>query len=251
MIGSLLAGTDESPGEAFLFQGPLVQGLSRHGLDHRDGARLRRPLFPAGHKGRAENSFPKASKGRCRTRGLSAPFCISLPAAFARRHGICRCAEHRGIPAAGAIRAHLKRRAAGKPRPRRDNLCAKAQIIRWAAVEFGAIAPEVLKQRLLGPGVQDDCSGQFCCRCFCKCFWPFFCYSNSARRRSAAYKSGGLNGRRGAARQGCLAHGRHPERQCVPESVRDSRFCSTRSSLSRYSRVRRICCSSSCHGFSS
>ena len=31
MIGSLFAGTDESPGEMILYPGPHVQGISRHG----------------------------------------------------------------------------------------------------------------------------------------------------------------------------------------------------------------------------
>ena len=34
--------------------GPLVQELSRHGFGRRHGARLGRPLFPAGHQGRAQ-----------------------------------------------------------------------------------------------------------------------------------------------------------------------------------------------------
>jgi IMP dehydrogenase len=37
MVGSLLAGTDEAPGETFLYPGPRVQILSRHGLGRRDG----------------------------------------------------------------------------------------------------------------------------------------------------------------------------------------------------------------------
>ena len=49
MVGSLLAGTDEAPGEVFLYQGRSLQVVSRHGQPRRDGARLGRPLFPAGH----------------------------------------------------------------------------------------------------------------------------------------------------------------------------------------------------------
>ena len=54
MVGSLLAGTDETPGEVFLLSGPLLQNLSRHGLRRRHGARLGRPLFPAGDQGHAQ-----------------------------------------------------------------------------------------------------------------------------------------------------------------------------------------------------
>ena len=50
MVGSLLAGTEEAPGETFLYQGRAYKSLSRHGLGRGDGARLGRPLFPAGHQ---------------------------------------------------------------------------------------------------------------------------------------------------------------------------------------------------------
>ena len=49
MVGSLLAGTEEAPGEIFLYQGRSLQILSRHGLGRGDGAGFGRPLFPAGH----------------------------------------------------------------------------------------------------------------------------------------------------------------------------------------------------------
>ena len=48
MIGSLFAGTDESAGRGVPLPGPHLQGLPRHGLARRDGARLGRPLLPAG-----------------------------------------------------------------------------------------------------------------------------------------------------------------------------------------------------------
>ena len=48
MLGSLLAGTEESPGEVELYQGRSLQELPRHGLAGRHGARLGRPLLPAG-----------------------------------------------------------------------------------------------------------------------------------------------------------------------------------------------------------
>ena len=83
MIGSLLAGTDESPGEVYLYQGRSFKSLSRHGLGRRHGARLGRPLFPAGHQGQ-----PEARAGRHRGPGaLSRPgrrrSCINWPAACA------------------------------------------------------------------------------------------------------------------------------------------------------------------------
>ena len=77
MIGSLLAGTDESPGEVFLYQGRSYKSYRGNGLARRDGARLRRSLLPAGREGSGE-----ARAGRRRRAGaLSRPdFCDRAPA---------------------------------------------------------------------------------------------------------------------------------------------------------------------------
>ena len=64
MLGSLLAGTDEKSGRGVSLSGPLLQGLSRHGLDRRHGKGLGRPLLPAGDQGRAQ-----ARAGRHRRAG--------------------------------------------------------------------------------------------------------------------------------------------------------------------------------------
>ena len=47
MVGSLLAGTEETPGEVFLYQGRSYKGYRGMGSRRRDGARLGRPLLPA------------------------------------------------------------------------------------------------------------------------------------------------------------------------------------------------------------
>ena len=85
MVGSLLAGTDETPGEVFLYQGRSYKSLSRHGFGRRDGARLGRPLFPAGDQGHAQARARRRSRARCPTRGRSPMCCISSPAACAPR----------------------------------------------------------------------------------------------------------------------------------------------------------------------
>ena len=85
MIGSLLAGTEESPGEVYLHQGRELQSLSRHGVARRDGARLGRSLLPGRGPRRAEARARRASRARCPTRARSRTSCTSSPAGSARR----------------------------------------------------------------------------------------------------------------------------------------------------------------------
>ena len=89
MIGSLLAGTDESPGRGVPLPGPLLQELSRHGLARRDGAGLGRPLFPAGRAGPDEaGARGRRGPGALSRAGRGDP----APARRrpARRDGLCR-----------------------------------------------------------------------------------------------------------------------------------------------------------------
>ena len=85
MVGSLLAGTDETPGRGLSLSGPLLQELSRHGLGRRDGARLGRPLLPAGHQGHAQ-ARARGHRGAGALQGAGRrTCCISSPAACAPR----------------------------------------------------------------------------------------------------------------------------------------------------------------------
>ena len=121
MVGSLLAGTDETPGEVFLYQGRSYKSLSRHGLGRRHGARLGRPLLPAGHQGHAQ-----ARAGRHRGPGaVQGPgrraCCTSWPAACAPPWAMSARKTSRSFTQKARVRAHLRRRPARKPRPRRDH----------------------------------------------------------------------------------------------------------------------------------
>ena len=70
-------------GRDLLLPGPHLQGLPRHGLDRRHGARLGRPLLPAGGEGHARSWCRKASRARCPTRGRPTACCTSSSAACA------------------------------------------------------------------------------------------------------------------------------------------------------------------------
>ena len=114
-------------GRGLSLSGPLLQDLSRHGLGRRHGARLGRPLLPAGHQGQSEaragrHRGPGSLQGRGRDRAASA--CRRL----ARGDGLCRRAQYRGIPRQGGVPAHLGRRLAREPCARRDDHARKPEL---------------------------------------------------------------------------------------------------------------------------
>ena len=88
MIGSLFAGTDESPGEMILYPGPQLQGVPRHGIARRDAPRQPRPLFQDefdldGATRRPEKLVPEGIEGRVAHKGSVAAMIHQLSAACA------------------------------------------------------------------------------------------------------------------------------------------------------------------------
>ena len=115
MVGSLLAGTDESPGEVFLYQGrsyKSYRGMGSVGAMARGSAdryfqqeiKDTLKLVPEGIEGQVPYKGPVAQRGASAGRRL------------ARRHGLCRRRDHRRAAREGRIRAHHRRRPARKPR---------------------------------------------------------------------------------------------------------------------------------------
>ncbi len=89
MIGSLFAGTEESPGETILYQGRTFKSYRGMGSMGAMTAGLVRPL----RAGCAAASWcRKASKAACRTRACWPIWCISWSAACARAWAIAACA---------------------------------------------------------------------------------------------------------------------------------------------------------------
>jgi IMP dehydrogenase len=84
MVGSLLAGTDETPGEVFLYQGrsyKSYRGMGSVGAMARGSADR---YFQQDIKDSLK-LVPEGIEGRCRTRARSRTCCISWPAACAPR----------------------------------------------------------------------------------------------------------------------------------------------------------------------
>ncbi len=92
MLGSLLAGLEESPGEIDHLQGPHVQGLSRHGVARGHGRRAR-PTATARTRGaqRGEKLVPEGVEGRVPYRGPLADFVYQLVGGVRAGMGYCGC----------------------------------------------------------------------------------------------------------------------------------------------------------------
>jgi IMP dehydrogenase len=103
-------------GRGVPLSGPHLQGVSRHGQCGGDGARLGRPLFPGRSAGLAQagagrRGRPGALQGRGGWRGAPDH------RRSARRHGLYRLQDHRGIPQEYQVRAHHRRGPQGIPCP--------------------------------------------------------------------------------------------------------------------------------------
>ena len=90
MIGGLLAGLDESPGERVLYQGPHLQGLSRHGVAGGHGPRFQRTLSPSGRRQRGNGKLvPEGVEGRVPYKGPLSPFLYQLVGGLRAGMGYC------------------------------------------------------------------------------------------------------------------------------------------------------------------
>ncbi len=89
MVGSLLAGTEESPGRGVSLSGPLLQRLSRHGQRGRDGARLAPTAISRPKCATRLKLVPEGVEGQVRLQGPGRrAWCTRSSAACARRWAI-------------------------------------------------------------------------------------------------------------------------------------------------------------------
>jgi hypothetical protein len=106
------------PGRGLSAPGPLLQGLSRHGLGRRHGARLGGPLLPGRGDATRSSWCPRASRARFPTRGRS----IGRSASAHRRPqggaGLCRRGGSANFHERATLRAHHRGGPARKPHPR-------------------------------------------------------------------------------------------------------------------------------------
>ena len=127
MVGSLLAGTDETPGEVFLWQGrsyKSYRGMGSVGAMARGSAdryfqqdiKDTLKLVPRRHRGSGALQGP----GRqCHAPARRRP---------SRGDGVCRRQRSGRVPREGGIRAHHRRGPARKSRPRRHDHAGKPEL---------------------------------------------------------------------------------------------------------------------------
>ncbi len=120
MVGSLLAGTDETPGEVFLYQGrsyKTYRGMGSVGAMARGSADR---YFQQDIKDTLK-LVPEGIEGQVPYKGPAATVLHQLAGGLRAAMGYVGARDARGAAREGRVRAHLRRRPAREPRPRRDH----------------------------------------------------------------------------------------------------------------------------------
>ena len=139
MVGSLLAGTDETPGEVFLYQGrsyKAYRGMGSVGAMARGSADR---YFQQDIKDTLK-LVPEGIEGQVPYKGPVGNVLHQLAGGLRAAMGYVGAQQPRRIPRQGAVRAHHRRGPARKPRPRRDHHARRARTIR-AGCDFSFVIP--------------------------------------------------------------------------------------------------------------
>ena len=127
MIGSLLAGTEEAPGEVFLYQGrsyKAYRGMGSVGAMARGSADR---YFQQDIKD-ALKLVPEGIEGQVPYNGPVAPILHQLAGGLRAAMGYVGAATIQEFQQRRAFRAHHQRGPARKPRPRRDDHARKPEL---------------------------------------------------------------------------------------------------------------------------
>ena len=120
MVGSLLAGTDETPGEVFLYQGrsyKSYRGMGSVGAMARGSADR---YFQQDIKD-ALKLVPEGIEGQVAYKGPVSGVLHQLAGGLRAAMGYVGANGFGRVPRQGGVRAHHRRGLARKPRPRRDD----------------------------------------------------------------------------------------------------------------------------------
>ena len=171
MVGSLLAGTDETPGEVFLYQGRSYKSYRGMGSVAAMARGSADRYFQQDIKDSAQAGAGR-HRGPGRLQGPGLGRAASVDRRLARRDGLCRRADARRIPQEGRIRPHLGRRSSRKPRPRRDHHAREPElsgpgVARNTSYRKSLDQPHRLRRLLFHDpmaGIGDDAAFDICSR---------------------------------------------------------------------------------------
>ena len=141
MIGSLLAGADESPGETFLYQGrsyKSYRGMGSLGAMAR-GSADRYFQDGASDPGKL---VPEGVEGRVPARGPAAAILHQLAGGLARGDGLCRRGRRARVPGQGEVHPHLLGGSAREPRPRRRDHAREPELSLGRLISRSGIAAD-------------------------------------------------------------------------------------------------------------
>ena len=127
MMGSMFAGTEESPGESFPVRGQALQDRQGHGFAVGDGGRFRRPLLP-GIGCRRQQAGAGGHRGEAAVQGAGGRHDISIDRGAQERNGVLRRRRSRRAQGQGQVAACHQRRPARVPPARRDHYARGSQL---------------------------------------------------------------------------------------------------------------------------
>ena len=129
MIGSLFAGTEESPGETILYQGRTYKAYRGMGSLSAMARGSADRYFQEAVGARCRSWCPRGSKAWCRTRGASTRCCRSSPAACAPAWASPAARSIDDLRTKAPLRARHRRGSQGEPRPRRGDHQGSAELL--------------------------------------------------------------------------------------------------------------------------
>ena len=127
MIGSLLAGTEEAPGETFLYQGRAYKSYRGMGSVGAMGRGSADRYFQGDIKDQMK-LVPEGIEGQVAFKGPARDVIHQLVGGISAAMGYTGSATHRRPAAARAVRPDHRRRPERKPCPRRDDHARGAEL---------------------------------------------------------------------------------------------------------------------------